>query len=117
MTSLRIDVLTLVAIGRHGEIDPSTISRLFNEHDKPLIARRLREWADEGLLLQRGRINQWYYRFNPKHPYGPALQALLKKIGSVWPDYGDLPALEPVLYPAMRATRERNRPRKIVRGA
>lgn len=116
MTDLRLNVLTSVAIGIHGEIDPATVFRWFTEHDRGLLERRLREWAEEGLLIRRGDVPQTYYRFNRKHPYVPALLALFRRIAEVWPDYGDLPALEPVLYPQMRAARERNRPRPL-RGA
>jgi hypothetical protein len=119
MTSLRLDVLVSVAIALHGEIDGTSIGNLVPQHDGRLIRRRLKEWADEGILLRRGSRNLLYYRFNPDHPYAAPLQTLLGEIGKTWSDYDGHPDIETELYVERRRTREGrlNRPKRKGRNA
>jgi hypothetical protein len=112
-TAQRLNGFVSLATCIHQEVDPSTISRLFPEHDIGVITRNLRTWAAKDLLIRRVEGLLTFYRFNPKHPYAKTLQVLLERIGQIWPEYNVLPKLEIDLYPERRAKIEQRLARPL----
>lgn len=105
-------VLLALETAVHVEIDPSSVFRLYPQHDKARISQLLGEWWEQGLVSGHHFGNIVLYRFDPDYPHYKPLRAFLRKIVECEPRYAAIAKLEPALYVSSRQRTAHARRRK-----
>jgi hypothetical protein len=109
-TQLRLEVLVMVHLSDHEGIDGADLKRLLPQHTARDMVDKLWDFCALGLVVENpmdfGMIR---YRLDPKFKHYRALTSLLDAIVKMHPQYRRVYAHREDIWPAYRATRERNR--------
>jgi hypothetical protein len=106
-TSLRLDVLAMLAACEGGETDASSLSLLFPSHDGGVIGERLKSFEALGIVKKRWSTGVCLYRLDPDYPHYRKLRRLLNRINDMRPHYRRIAEVEEELFLPKRAARQR----------
>jgi hypothetical protein len=106
-TSLRLDVLAMLAVCEGGETDSSSLSLLCPSHDRGVIRERLKSFEAMGIVMKRWSAGVCLYRLDSNYLHSAELRRLLNRIADLRPHYRSIAQVEEELFKPHRAARQR----------
>jgi hypothetical protein len=107
VTSLRLDMLAMLAACAGGEIDASSLLRLLPNHDRGVVRERLMAYEAMGVVAMRRSAGVCLYRLNPDYEFYREFRGLLDRIIRIRPRYALNAEIEERLFVPQRAVRQR----------